>query len=277
MNRNNILNYLVILILMYLVYYTYKKNIKLLTLISNKDRSNNDIIETEMKQREEELNDRIEDAKKLEYIRRDVELKKMMTLDERNKIIVKKLEIERRKRYYIMLDDLYKRKRYATNLKLTRLKNQRIKEIEARKKQNENKNEELKKKEEDLKKIIDDEIKNEREIENKKEEVIRLNKMKLEIKDRRKKQAQRVKLQKELQKEEHIENQIINRMILEETDQSGRKETEDIQKKKSYNLSNVIKKEEDIKPNVKKERKNIILNDEIDMLSENKIQYPRRL
>jgi len=175
MNKNNILNYLVILILMYLVYYTYKKNIKLLTLISNKDRSNNDIIETEMKQREEELNDRIEDAKKLEYIRRDVELKKMMTLDERNKIIVKKLEIERRKRYYIMLDDLYKRKRYATNLKLTRLKNQRIKEIEARKKQNENKNEELKKKEEDLKKIIDDEIKNEREIENKKEEVIRLN------------------------------------------------------------------------------------------------------
>ena len=277
MNRNNILNYLVILILMYLVYYTYKKNIKLSSLISNKDKSNNDMIETEMKQREEDLNDRIEDAKKLEYIRRDVEFKKMMTLDEGNKIIVKKLEIERRKRYYIMLDDLYKRKRYATNLKLTRLRNQRIKEIETRKKQNENKNEELKKKEEDLKKIIDDEMKNEREIENKKEEVIRLNKMKLEIKDRRKKQVQRVKLQKELQKEEHIENQIINRMILEETDQSGRKETEDIQKKKSYNLSNVIKKDEVVKPNVKKERKNIILNDEIDMLSENKIQYPRRL
>ena len=169
-----------------------------------------------------------------------------------------------------MLDDLHKRKKYATNLKLTRLRNQR-------KKQNEKKNEELKKKEDDLKKIIDEEMKNERDVENKKQEEVRLNKMKKEIKERRKKQEQRVKLQKELQKEEQIENQIINRMILEETDQNGRKETENIQKTKSYNLSSVIKKEEVIKPNVRKERRDIVLDDEKVMLTENKIQYPKIL
>lgn len=277
MDRNNILNFLVVLVLLYLVYYTYKKNTKLRNLISNKNELNNDKIEIEMRQREEELNDRIKDAKRLESIRREKELRIMMSLNEEKRIVAKKQEMERRKRYYLMLDDLYKRKRYATNLKLTRLRNQRIKEIEIRRKQNEKKNEELKKKEDDLKKIIDEEMKNERDVEIKKHEETRLNKMKKEIKERKIKQEQRVKLQKELQKEEQIENQIINRMILEETDQSRRKETENVQKKKSYNLSSVIKKEEVIKPNIKKERRNIILDDETEMLTENKIQYPKKL
>jgi hypothetical protein len=257
MDRNNILNFVVILTLLYLVYYTYQKNTDIRTLISN------DNIEIEMRQREEELNDRIYDAKRLESIRRDNELRIMMSLNEESKIKAKKLEIDRRKRYYLMLDDLHKRKKYATNLKLTRLRNQR-------KKQNEKKNEELRKKESDLKKIIDEEIKNEKDIEATKREEQRLNKIRNEIKERRRKQEQRGKLQKELQKEEQIENQIINRMIFEETDQNGRKETEYVQKEKSYNLSSVIKKEEVIKPNVIKERRTIVLDDELDMLTKNK-------
>ena len=125
MEKDNILNYLVIFVLAFVIFYFYNQNNELKKQIINQKNLEEDTL-VRVKY-ENEIDKEINDIKETELETRKLEMDKILILENDKRILAKKLEIERRRRYYIKLEDLNRRKKLARKLEISKLREEKLK------------------------------------------------------------------------------------------------------------------------------------------------------